>query len=375
MSIHSQSKVAPEVPGMGRPVVFWAVSGVGWLALTVYIFGTWMVSSDIRPVPVGNDPVPGNVLFWVHFAEIAFFSVGMVFLLKFVVIPLIRTRDIPIDGLLLLNFLLLWWTDPMDNYMNLCFAYNGYLVNVGSWANFIPGFSYPGQEKFAEPLFLTGGIYLTWWLMSSMVGCWVLRVMRKRWPTLGIGWGIAAVFAVISIYSAVTEPTFLRLGVWAFPGIPQSLALFPGKAYQYPLYQVPLIGYVCTVFTLLRYYRDDKGQLFVEKGLDRLNLSSPKKRLVTFLAIAGFVQPFFAIGYYLPFNLFAIHTDTAPALPSYLRTEMCGEGTEYACPSGEWVPIPRRGDKLYVRPDDPRLPQDVRDAQGIAKTGDPYREE
>lgn len=63
---------------------------------------------------------------------------------------------------------------------------------------------------------------------------------------------------------------------------------------------------------------------------------------------------------------------TLPAYPSYMRTQVCGEGTDYACPSREWVPIPHRGGNLALRPDDPRLPQEVRDAQRISKTGDPY---
>jgi len=90
------------------------------------------------------------------------------------------------------------------------------------------------------------------------------------------------------------------------------------------------------------------------------------------MAIAGFVQPFFVLGYFVPYCLFTAHDDTMPAYPSYLNTHVCGEGTEYACPSDQWVPIPHRGGKLYVRPDDPRLPQDVRDAQSISKSGDPF---
>ena len=88
-----------------------------------------------------------------------------------------------------------------------------------------------------------------------------------------------------------------------------------------------IIAFVNTGFVCLRYFRDDKGQTFVEKGIDNLGYSAGRKKLVTFLALAGLIQPWFLIAYYLPYTLFVIHSDTFPAYPSYMRAEMCGEGT------------------------------------------------
>ena len=102
-------------------------------------------------------------------------------------------------------------------------------------------------------------------------------------------------------------------------------------------------------------------------------LSSGKKKLVTFLALAGFIQPMMLLGFYVTYNAFVVHIDSFPSYPSYLRNEICGEGTQYACPNKEWVPIPSRGTKLHIAPDDPRLPQKIRDMQGISAAGkDPY---
>lgn len=356
-----------------QPVLFWAASGIFWLGLTIYIFGSWMLSPDFRPAPLGNDPVPDYVRLAVHLTEAALFIPGLWLIWKHILGPLLRTRDIPIDGLLLLNFILMWWADPMVNYLNYSFMYNGIAFNMGSWANYIPGFSYPNQGNFPEPLLLAGGIYMSWWLLTAVLGCWILRRLQESRPNLSIGWGLAAVFLVTSLMDIITEPLLTHLGVWAYPGSIHSLSIFPGTVYQWPIYEGPIVGLVCLGFTMLRYYRDDKGQMFIEKGLNRLTLSKPKKRLVTFLAIAGFAQPFFLLSYFVPYCLFTIHADTMPAYPSYLNTQICGTGTEYACPSDEWVPIPHRGVKLPVRPDDPRLPQEVRNAQSIATSGgDPF---
>jgi len=51
-----------------------------------------------------------------------------------------------------------------------------------------------------------------------------------------------------------------------------------------------------------------------------------------------------------------------------MRTSLCGKGTDYACPSIQHVPIPREGGTLFIGPDDPRLPAEVRASQD----GQPY---
>jgi hypothetical protein len=58
-----------------------------------------------------------------------------------------------------------------------------------------------------------------------------------------------------------------------------------------------------------------------------------------------------------------LKADTFPPMPSYLRAGICGEGTDYACPGKEFVPVPSRT-SLHLAPDDPRLPEHVRDRQG-----------
>jgi Spirocyclase AveC-like len=353
------------------PVLGWAVLGSVFLALAAYIVLSWVFSPWFRPVPVGPDPLPFKVWLGVRGAESIATIAAIVCLWKLVLRPLFRTHDLPLDGLLAVNFLCLWWQDPLDNYVNFSFMYNGYALNLGSWANFIPGFGYPNHENFAEPLLMMGGFYLTFSLVNAIFGCWILRVLHEKYPRLHLAWRITAVFLAMAVIDLIVELSILRAGMAAYPGVVRSLTIFPGEVYQWPLYEAAIIGFVNTGWVCLRYFKDDKGRLFVERGIERLQLTKPKQRLLTFLAIAGFAQPFFLIAYFVPYNVFAIQADTIPAYPSYLRTEICGNGTAYACPSREWVPIPRRGGKLFITPDDPRLPPEVRATQGI-RANDPY---
>jgi hypothetical protein len=355
-----------------EPVVAWAAVGGAFLLLAAYVVISWVLSPDFHPAPVGTDPLPLKVAIGVHATEAVAVIASAILVWKLILRPLIKTRDITLDGLLALNFLCLWWADPCDNYVNYSFMYNAYALNMGSWANYIPGFGYPNHQHFPEPLLMMGGFYLTFSLINAMAGCGVLRFLQNRRPDLGLVWRIFAVFLAMSFIDLIVEVAILRVGMSAYPGVVRSLSLFPGQVYQWPLYEAPIIGVLNTGWVCLRYFKDDKGRLFVERGIDRLKLPKPRQRALTFLAIAGFAQPFFLIAYFLPYNLFAIHSDTFPAYPSYMRTSICGEGTDYACPSREWVPIPQRGGKIFVRPDDPRLPTEVRAAQGIHGV-DPYQ--
>lgn len=374
VSSYSNLKRSQQITAMrSTPAVYWAALGSAFLCLAAYVWGSWILSPDFRPSPAGPDPLPHNVWMSLRIVEtIAALTIASMIVL-FVVRPLIKDRAIGMDGLLMLNFLLMWWTDPIDNYINFSFMYNAHSVNMGSWARFIPGWGYPNPQNFPEPLLLMGGFYIGFTLINVLFGCWLLRKSSAIWPGMKRGWQFAILFLALGLIDLVVENAIMRTGIAAYPGVIKSISLFPGEVYQWPLYEAGIIAFVNTGFICLRYFRDDKGQTFVEKGIENLRLEGAKKKLVTFLALAGFIQPWFLISYYLPYNLFVIHSDTFPAYPSYMRAQMCGEGTAYACPSREWVPIPHQDNKLFIGPDDPRLPKDVRDAQGITARGkDPY---
>lgn len=359
--------------GYSAPIVYWAVSGALFLCLAFYVWGSWILSDAFRPVPVGDDPLPQNVLIMVRLVEAVAASVALLMLWTCVLGPLVRNRELSFDGMLVLNLLLMWWADPIDNYVTVSFFYNGHTFNMGSWAGFIPGWGSPNPENFPEPLLMMGGFYIGYWMLNVFLGCWLLGLLQRRLPNLGLGWCMLTMFVPLALIDLLVENIIMRTGAAAYPGVVHTFSLYPGEVYQWPLYEAVIIGFVCTGFVSLRYFKDDKGRTFVEKGVERLRISTTGKKLVTFLAIAGFVQPFFLVSYFLPYNLFAMRSDTAPGYPSYLRTKICGEGTAYACPSYEWVPIPQRGGRIFVGPDDARLPQDVRDAQGITAAGsDPY---
>src|SRR3546814_20759213 len=112
----------------------------------------------------------------------------------------------------------------------------------------------------------------------------------------------------------------------------------------------------CTVLSigLWRCFRDDKGGSLSERGVSTMRRPEAAKTGLRFLALVGFCNISYFIVYFLPYNWMATQADTFPPYPSYMRYDICGEGTPYACPS-RVVTVPRKGTVAPVGPHDPRL--------------------
>jgi hypothetical protein len=123
------------------------------------------------------------------------------------------------------------------------------------------------------------------------------------------------------------------------------LTLFSGHFYQFPVYETFVFSFPMTAFTCLRYFRNDRGETFVERGLHEVRGSESKRTAIRFLALFGATNVLLLGLYNIPINYFGLHVGS-PAKDvvnrSYLMDGICGPGTTYACP-GKDIPIPRRG--------------------------------
>jgi hypothetical protein len=121
------------------------------------------------------------------------------------------------------------------------------------------------------------------------------------------------------------------------------LTLFYGHYYQFPIYETLLLSLPMTAVTCLRYFKNDRGQTLVERGLHDVGGSGLKRTAIRFLALVAATNVIFLGLYNIPMQWFAMRT-TAPVQDivdrSYLLNGICGPGTTYACP-GKDIPIPR----------------------------------
>jgi hypothetical protein len=132
---------------------------------------------------------------------------------------------------------------------------------------------------------------------------------------------------------------FTRLGFYTFAGAIPEWTLFHGHYYQFPVYEALTVGAMFTGFAALRFFVDDRGLTFAEKGVRNLDLYSPKRVARRTCALVGAVNLIMFASYSVPLMYLGIHSGEWPR-------DIVGPETDYACP-GPNVPIPRKNSQ-YV---------------------------
>jgi hypothetical protein len=124
------------------------------------------------------------------------------------------------------------------------------------------------------------------------------------------------------------------------------------KYYKYTFFEGITFGAVWVGYAALRYFKDDKGNSFVERGVDDLKISLWQKTGLRFLAIGAYTSIIMLVFCVIPCNWIGTHMSTYPEdiqKRSYFVQGLCGEGTNQAC-YGPAVPLPRGNVSARVTP-------------------------
>lgn len=319
------------------PVKAWAFIGLAFTVLQLYVYIRWVASPDFHHPQTGTDPVPGIVKFWAWFVQIAtLIAIGVAIL--WVVRQVRRERRLTFDGILLIAWFSVMWQDPVLNYIRPTFFYNSYLISFGSWVEYVPGWISPNGGNLPSPLLMSGFGYLSCLLFSIGITAAMRQAKRLR-PSMGV-LGLVTVAMVTAFFMDLAYEVFMvRTSLYAYSGAVHSLSLWGGERYQFPLYESLFWGFVWASTGVLRYFRDDKGRSVVERGAESLAVSQRTKTVWRTFAVIGFLNTMYVI-FNIAINFAALQIDSTPkGYPTYLRNDMCGAGTQYACPGPE-VPIP-----------------------------------
>ena len=339
-----------------NPVQAWALAGGAILAVQLYVWIKWVTGPYFVRVPPGPSDPPT----WMKTVLTIWTGViilGLPVAIYYVIIrPWRRERRITTDAMLMGAFGLAFFQDPLLNYLNTWCTYNTWMWNRGSWVMDVPGWvswNKPGA-MMAEPLLMNAPGYSFGVLLCTMLGCWVMRRAKSRWPNLGVV-GLLGVLVVFTFFfDIVMEGFFLMpMGLFTYPGAIRSLSLFPGTYRQYPIYEGLLWGGVQAGFCSLRFFTDDRGRTFVERGLEHVRGGFVKQQSARFLAIFAAVSMFFFVFYTIPAQWLAMHADPWPQdiqKRSYFTMGICGEGTGRLCPHPS-LPIDQGTTSAYIGPD------------------------
>ncbi len=197
-----------------RPVMLWAAIGVGALVLQIVAFTGWVVSGDFKATPPGPTPVPG----WMHVTirswEVLSVPASLLILYFFLIRPWRRHGHITLDGMFCLAAFTIFWQDTFINFFQVQVVYNSGFVNRGSWYPHVLGWLSPNTNRISTSLigFAPGG-YLYFWFGMMVVGCWIMRKVKQRWPQLGTFGLNMTCLAFFLAFHAVAEALLMPLRV------------------------------------------------------------------------------------------------------------------------------------------------------------------
>lgn len=326
--------VAQETP----PVVRWAWIGAGIMAFILYVFARWFITGRAVPTDPGPDPLPEITRLFIFWIQIVVTVISLALIWIYVVRPWRRDGQMSTTGMLYLCWLTLFFQDPMMSYSSCTLFYNSYMVNLGSWTlGSTPGWMSPNGNNLPEPLLLIVGGYtiIGYSLIFPVLA--ILNKLRERWPGLS-KFRLALIgIVILMLLDTLFESLLLRTGVYAYPYGIREITLFAGETYQFPMSEGLHYGGLTIGSTMaLLLYRDDKGHTFVERGIDKLQLSPVKRQWVKFLALFGFVHTSMFVVFTIPMQWYGLHSDPFPTgYPSYMVNGLCAYG-----PNGDQCPGP-----------------------------------
>jgi Spirocyclase AveC-like len=359
-----------QVQPSANRVKIWATFGGAILLLQLYVWTKWVAGPYFEQVPAGPTPVPlhmkipliaNAVVLWVGLPVALWF---------FIIRPWVRERRITLDGMLFVSMALMFFQDPLLNYFNTWCTYNSWLFNRGAWTPHIPGWFSPDEpgRMVPEPLLTNAPGYAWGVLLITIVGCWVMRKIKSRWPNISNLRLILSTFAIAFVFDFLMEALILLpIGLYTYPGAIREVSFNAGTYYQWPVYEGVMWGGVQTALCCLRFFTDDRGRTIVERGLDNIRGGFARQQLTRFLAIFAAVSACFFVLYNIPVQWFAMHADPWPEdhlKRSYFNNGICGDGTDIPCPDPS-LPMPSRWsgfintDGELVLPEGKEVPQTV----------------
>ncbi|HEX5783399.1 MAG TPA: spirocyclase AveC family protein, partial [Burkholderiaceae bacterium] len=303
----------------------WSALGLFWFVFQMWVWGRWVTGPYFKAVAPGSDPISDGMQLFLLVCQIVCPLLCLACVWRWVVVPWRREGRMSSDVMIVLASLTVWFWDFSPSFVVDQVTYNSHMFNRGSWGlHAWPGWVGPGGHLVAEPLLFVPPAYVVLVLSQVIFICWLLRRLKERQPQTSVLSIVATIVLGLFFLDSVIEMTFLRTGLYAYTTTVPALTLFAGQPYQFPLTEGFFFGGLALgAIGILKFFKDDRGQTFVEKGIDRLMVGQATKQLLRLSAIYGWIHTAFFALYMVPAMLFALNGGPYPKYPSYMKNGLC----------------------------------------------------
>ncbi|KAF2186201.1 hypothetical protein K469DRAFT_687205 [Zopfia rhizophila CBS 207.26] len=329
--LHKPNADGHEYTHEGTASAF-AAFGVIWTIVALQAFIRWVVSpTEFRPAPLLD---PDHIETWrlvcLRIFEALSVSVLAVHLWFCVLVPLFpvlkhfrKTEErgrFSLDGRHVVGGLLAVFADGFLNCYQYIFMWNAHSINLGVWAKFLPFHNHEASSRYAESLLWGPPMYIYFCAGFGIIGCGFASHIRNQFPHLTNAGVFTIVWVIEFILDFIIENLAIRITHgYGFAKTYGPLTLFPGKVYQFPIYESVFVASLGCVFTAMRLkaYGSPHGLSPIEKGY--WNWPRRIQGLVRTFAIIGFCAAAVLMFYHLPLNWLGIIGDCHANMPSYMK--------------------------------------------------------
>jgi Spirocyclase AveC-like len=320
-STNTERDAAPAAEDRRRGgVTVWAAVGLVWVVVCVQALVRWMLSDDLfaGASVLGPDVFPAWREVSLRMLEVISAAVLLGFVWFCVVKPWRRDGRLSLDGMFVIGGVFGSVADACLNLHAYLFAWNSHSLNKGVWTAFMPFYS-GGPTRYAEGLAWGVPMYIYFCTGAAIIGCGVVRTLRRRFPGISNATAFSVVYAGEFVLGLVLENTIIRITqAYGYAQTTGALTLFAGSQYQFPVYESLFTAGLGVAFTYVRLsaLESPDGLSCVERGARRwpAALRTP----VRLLSVVGFSAVALLVMYHLPFNWLGVTGTSMADLPSYL---------------------------------------------------------
>lgn len=321
------------------PIVYWA-AGIGLLLFIfeIYILFNWVTGPNFTTVPYGPSEPPQWMKTGMEVGQVLAATGTIYVFYLWTLRPWFRDREVTFWGLMVPILFLTSIYDPTGSYFHNWYTYNAYLLNFGTP---LPG-GLPGWQSFAEPgamnafpIILLPCLYVLVFIFFIWSGALFMGWLRNRFPLMPPGLMAFCILLFIIFDIIVEGHIFMRLGWYTESG----WGINQGEYYQLPWRNIILAALMWTMCASLWFFRDDRGQTIVEKGLEKFRANSAKHITLRFFALFAAIQIILMTFYQVPMafhaKYFPGHWPDVVSNETYWNNHICGYDTPRPCPYRE----------------------------------------